>query len=199
VLGNANLFLINPNGIIFGPNAKLDLRGAFVGSTADSILFDNNFQFSASNPQAPPLLTINIPLGLRFRENSGDITSQGNLSTPSSLTLKAYNLNLSGQLQAGENLTLEAQNNLTIRDSITSPFLAIAKGNLLLQGNQKIDIFALNNPQSALVSGKDMTLRSPNPISGDAHYWSGGIGTSGSTASDSINLVNGTHIPHFKM
>ncbi|PMB43863.1 filamentous hemagglutinin [Fischerella thermalis CCMEE 5205] len=76
VLGNANLFLINPNGISFGPNAILDLRGgSFFGSTADSVLFDN-FEFSASNPQPLPQLTINIPIGLRFRDNPGSITSQ---------------------------------------------------------------------------------------------------------------------------
>ncbi|RMF25849.1 MAG: filamentous hemagglutinin N-terminal domain-containing protein, partial [Cyanobacteria bacterium J083] len=72
VLGNANLFLINPNGIIFGAGASLDLNGSFIGSTADSILFDN-FEFSASNPQAVPL-TVNIPIGLGFRDNPGDIT-----------------------------------------------------------------------------------------------------------------------------
>jgi filamentous hemagglutinin family protein len=76
VLGNANLFLINPNGIDFGPNATLDLRGgSFFGSTADSVLFDN-FEFSASNPQPVPQLTINIPIGLRFRDNPGSITNQ---------------------------------------------------------------------------------------------------------------------------
>ncbi|PLZ84512.1 filamentous hemagglutinin [Fischerella muscicola CCMEE 5323] len=76
VLGSANLFLINPNGIDFGPNATLDLRGgSFFGSTADSVLFDN-FEFSASNPQPVPQLTINIPIGLRFRDNPGSITNQ---------------------------------------------------------------------------------------------------------------------------
>ncbi|WP_258002579.1 two-partner secretion domain-containing protein, partial [Fischerella thermalis] len=76
VLGNANLFLINPNGISFGPNAILDLRGgSFFGTTADSVLFDN-FEFSASNLQPVPQLTINIPIGLRFRDNPGSITSQ---------------------------------------------------------------------------------------------------------------------------
>ena len=76
VLGNANLFLINPKGIVFGPNARLDLRGSFIGTTADSVVFNNGFEFSSTNPQTSPLLTVNIPVGLRFRDNPGTIVNQ---------------------------------------------------------------------------------------------------------------------------
>ena len=57
--GNANLFLINPNGIVFGQNARLDIGGSFVGTTANAIAFGDQGFFSASEPNIPPLLTVN--------------------------------------------------------------------------------------------------------------------------------------------
>ena len=76
VLGNANLFLLNPNGITFGANANLQLNGSFFATTADGFEFDN-FTFSASGGEAPPpLLTVSIPRFLSFRDNPGTITNQ---------------------------------------------------------------------------------------------------------------------------
>lgn len=72
--GAANLFLINPNGIVFGQNARLDLGGSFFASTADSLLFEGDAEFSAVDPQAAPLLEVSIPIGARFRDNPSPIT-----------------------------------------------------------------------------------------------------------------------------
>lgn len=67
VLGDANLFLLNPNGIIFGPNARLNVQGAFIATTADTVQFGNQGFFSVQNPQAPPLLTVN-PSAIGFTQ-----------------------------------------------------------------------------------------------------------------------------------
>ena len=77
--GGANLFLINPKGILFGDKAKLDVSGSFVGTTADGIGFGNRGVFSASNPEPPsPLLTVN-PNVFFFNQIPGKITSQAKL------------------------------------------------------------------------------------------------------------------------
>ncbi|MEO1185071.1 MAG: filamentous hemagglutinin N-terminal domain-containing protein, partial [Cyanobacteria bacterium J06636_27] len=79
VLGDANLFFINPNGIFFGEDATLDVKGSFVASTASSINFSDNNVFSAINPQVPaPLLTVDVPapVGLQFEGVPGKITNR---------------------------------------------------------------------------------------------------------------------------
>ncbi len=72
---SANLFLINPQGMIFGENATLDIGGSFIGSTADSIEFADGKIFSASQPN--PILTIDVPIGLQYGVEPGNIIIEG--------------------------------------------------------------------------------------------------------------------------
>ena len=54
----ADLFFLNPNGIIFGRNAQLDVNGSFIASTADAIEFPGNGLFSALDPKSDVLLAV---------------------------------------------------------------------------------------------------------------------------------------------
>ena len=73
--GGANFFLINPNGIVFGENARLDVGGSFVATTADTIKFADGTSFDARNPNVS--LTISVPIGLGLYGNNGSITVEG--------------------------------------------------------------------------------------------------------------------------
>lgn len=102
ILGNANLFFLNPNGIIFGPNASLDVNGSFLATTASSIHLSDGTIFSAKNPQAVPLLAINVPIALGFLESSKKIEVQGrghNLIAPSDTRLP--NVPIGGSIPTG--------------------------------------------------------------------------------------------------
>ncbi|NEP01670.1 MAG: CHAT domain-containing protein [Symploca sp. SIO2E9] len=81
---------------------------------------------------------------------------------------------LESKLETTGDLELLAQDSVQVRDSVANPFLAQAGGELLIQGNQKVDIFILNHPDSGLFSGGNMVLRSANAVGGDAHYFAGG-------------------------
>ncbi|MEL6988961.1 MAG: hypothetical protein AAGK97_14200, partial [Bacteroidota bacterium] len=46
-------------------------------STAESLKFADGREFSAINPDAEPLLTVSIPVGLQYGSDSGDLTIRG--------------------------------------------------------------------------------------------------------------------------
>jgi filamentous hemagglutinin family protein len=149
VLGNANLFLINPNGIVFGPNARLDVSGSFFATTADSVLFDN-FEFSASNPEAPPLLTINIPIGLNFRDHPGTIINQsGTVETVIDENGNQSNIRVGGlQVQPKQTLALVGGDIQLENSFLTAPQgrieLGSVAGNSTVSLNQVDQGYAFN-------------------------------------------------------
>ncbi|MBW4444837.1 MAG: filamentous hemagglutinin N-terminal domain-containing protein [Plectolyngbya sp. WJT66-NPBG17] len=118
--GTANLFLLNPNGILFGPNASLNIGGSFVATSANSINFADNFQYSATNPQTMLLLTVSVPVGLQMGATPGPIVVQGN----------GYNLSVSVAI-----LSPTARGNSTAGLQVPAGrTLALIGGNIDIEG-----------------------------------------------------------------
>jgi filamentous hemagglutinin family protein len=280
--GQSNLFLMNPAGIIFGENARLNVTGDFTATTATGIGFEggwfeafgsnsysnlvgnpNGFRFETLQPgaiinagdlevsqgqnlsligggvlstgslTAPEgnISVMTVPGTSRVRlsqegqllslevelptDNQGNLLAIEPLMLPELLTnggvveatgitaadveaeagdivvnqVTAYTATLSAEgdltlVPIGEgvapslvttgDLNLLAKDTVWVRDNQTSPFLAQAGGNLYIQGNNGIDILALNHPETPFVSGGNLSLVSDGIISRDAHFTSGG-------------------------
>ncbi len=154
VNGSADLFLINPNGIIFGEGAQLDISGSFLGSTASSILFEGA-EFSATDIENPPLLTINAPIGLGLEANPGEIVNRSSVqdsegipiglevSTKNNLSLVGGNIKfeggqatargkveLGGLLAAGT-VGISEDGSLTFPDNVTKADITLSNGALV--------------------------------------------------------------------
>ncbi|MEG3436808.1 filamentous hemagglutinin N-terminal domain-containing protein [Pannus brasiliensis CCIBt3594] len=75
--GTANVFLINPNGIIFGANARLNIGGSFLATTANSVRFADGSEFSAVDTSVP-VLSVSVPVGLQFGASPQAIINRAN-------------------------------------------------------------------------------------------------------------------------
>ncbi len=149
VRGTANLFFMNPNGIIFGPNARLDLAGSFVATTAEEFILGDKASFSSRNPKpVPPLLLIQEPIGLKFR-NPGSIVVQGSghnyidLGIPYSPIVGSYSIGL--DVKSGKTLALLGGDISLEGGVLNAPdgrilLSAIRNGEILVEGSLGLQI-----------------------------------------------------------
>jgi filamentous hemagglutinin family protein len=86
----ANLYLLNPRGVLFGPNASLDVSGSFHVSTADVLRLADAGSFHA-NPAVPSVLTVAPPSSFGFLTTS-----------PASISIRGSML----QVPTGRNLSV---------------------------------------------------------------------------------------------
>ena len=100
--GNSNLFLMNPSGIIFGANARLNVPASFTATTANSIGFGNNNLFNAFGDNNFSALIGNPDSFLFTTTQPGSIVNTGNLavSNGQNLSLIAGNTINTGKLTA---------------------------------------------------------------------------------------------------
>ncbi|HEY9645028.1 MAG TPA: glycosyltransferase, partial [Chroococcidiopsis sp.] len=173
---NANLFLLNPAGILFGANARLDLPASFLATTASGIGFDNGW-FSATGEVNYSSLAGN-PTSYAFSlAQPGAIVNAGDLSLTdgASLTLLAGTVVNTGSLSApggqvtvaavpGENLVRLSQPGSLLSLDIAPlgnngpnplPFTAQALPELLTGGNLPDATGLIVNPDGtvSLASG----------------------------------------------
>ena len=144
---SVNLFLINPSGILFGPNARLDVggttRGSFIATTVDALVWSNGEQFSATNPGgSESLLTI-------VGDPSGFLSLQGPPQpiVSSGSSLRVYE----GQslLLLGGDVTLEGS------------FLSV---NYTKGGRIELGGVAEPGTVGLSVSGNDLSLNFPDSV-----------------------------------
>lgn len=144
--GSANLFLMNPNGIVFGPNARLDIAGSFVATTADRLTFENGATFSASNPEAPPMLTVTLRPHLPYGTNyQGAISHAGNLA-----------------VGTGQTLSLQG-NTVTSRGSLSAPggTVQLLGDRVALLESASIDVSHVGGGSTVLIGGE---LQGQGPV-----------------------------------
>ena len=165
--GIANLFLLNPNGIIFGPNASLNIGGSFLASTANSLNFADGTQFSTTpSAQTPPLLTVSVPTGLQFGNFASPIQVQSSLlevSSGKSLALVGGDVTIAGGnlLAPGGRIDLGSiGNNSNVGISLISNipiinYSGVQKfGNLQLSQQTNIDTSDISAGDIQIVGGK---------------------------------------------
>ncbi len=156
VTGNANLFLMNPAGIVFGKGASLDINGAFTATTAKAIDFNGKW-FNAIGDNKYTELTGN-PIGLAF---TGGTPS----SIVSAATFDAANPDSTKRTaKPGQRINLVGGTVISTGDIKTAGgniSISTVKGGQYVQIKSDGSLLRLDLPASATSIAKEATAFTP--------------------------------------
>jgi filamentous hemagglutinin family protein len=142
----ANLYFLNPAGIVFGPNAKLDVGGSVLLTTASSLYLGDSGVFSASTDPAASTLASADPSAFGFLGRAAPIELNGtqlSIGAGKSLSLTGGDVLLTdgaGLTARGGNVELGSQEggSVSLRDSYiwTAGEGVTASGSIRIAGGQ---------------------------------------------------------------
>ena len=155
-LSNPNFFLMNPGGIVFGPNASLNVGGSFVATTANALQFGNQGFFNASVPNNPALLTVK-PSAFLLNQ----IAAKGSITNESRTGLEV----LTGKslLLVGGNVSLDGG---ILQTSGGRVELAGLAGQGTVELNFDSDNLSLNFPESVALADVSLTKAEISALDG---------------------------------
>ncbi|HIK09790.1 MAG TPA: filamentous hemagglutinin N-terminal domain-containing protein [Oscillatoriaceae cyanobacterium M33_DOE_052] len=178
---SANLYLLNPNGIIFGANAQLNIGGSFLATTAQSVVFNDGTLFGIPTTDTAPLLTINVPTGLQYGTNAGGVGVEGaTLAVP-----EGKNLGLFGGNVTVEGGILRALGGRLDLAGFAEPILAI---NLDANSEGVVRSGDIAVTGGARLEGRDITLAAGTISIGDNSLVRSAGGNSGTNAGVAGNI-----------
>jgi filamentous hemagglutinin family protein len=197
--GNANLFLINPAGFLFGPNATLNVGGMAAFSSADYLRLADGMLFNAiASPNADALLSAAPVAAFGFLgTNPGAITVQGSqlsVAPGQSLSLIGGSITIqSGTLDNGaiQPARLSAPNGQINLASTASP------GEFVWQSLQTGGFLEFPTPFGSVTEFIGQSLAGPN-INGAAftsfaniHFAPGATVDTSHTGNGKVSIVGG--------
>ncbi|MDX2240019.1 MAG: filamentous hemagglutinin N-terminal domain-containing protein [Leptolyngbyaceae cyanobacterium bins.302] len=186
----ANFFLLNPNGIIFGPNATLLVGGSFLATTVDRMQFQDGTVFNTRDPV--PLLTVSVPTGLQVGQSPGSIQSAMQISAGANglftdVALIGGEVILDGSfiISPGRRVEIgglsEGTVGLNVNDGLSLSFPGNAsRSNVTLQNGSVVDVIAAQGGAIA-ITGQNIGIDGSLLLSGI-------LGNSGNVQAGDITL-----------
>ena len=205
-ISDANLFLINPNGIAFGEGASIDINGSLHLSTANSITFADDSVLLISDTGASGLTTA-APAAFGFGEASSGITFTGtrisveegnNLDAISliggDITLTDSSISLSG----GDIEVVATSGETSVSlDQTSRDYSMISLGNITISSEavdeNKIDLDASGESAGSVLIAGDLVTLDTAFVFSDTQ----GVGTGGTLevhAMTELAMTNGARI-----
>lgn len=156
----ADVWLVNPSGLVFGENAQINVLGSFHASTANNLMFDDESVLT-TDIEASPNLSIASPVSFGFLSDSiSNITvngSQFSLGQGEKLTLASHqieidNLNLSNVDFDVNFLSATASEGIAYVDAVYKTLVYSAVGSSLSISNSDISLLSSNTEALNLAS-----------------------------------------------